>query len=183
MGIADFETSAVWNWKRDPSGRVISEFEGLRELLAAVYVDRSKSDSWKWALSSNGKFSVKNLSVILDEQFLGTPVAPLATLRNRLVPKKLEIFVWRSLKGRLPVRLELDKRGIDLNSLRCPLCDNDLESVDHVLVSCIKASKVWERIFKWWKMGSFSNFCLQDVLGDCDDSTTSTKFGNLFGLP
>ncbi|XP_071694324.1 uncharacterized protein [Rutidosis leptorrhynchoides] len=32
----------------------------------------------------------------------------------------LEIFIWRVLKRRIPVRTELDKRGIDLKTVRCP---------------------------------------------------------------
>nr|GEY37529.1 RNA-directed DNA polymerase, eukaryota, reverse transcriptase zinc-binding domain protein [Tanacetum cinerariifolium] len=37
---------------------------------------------------------------------------------------------------RLPTRSELDLRGIDVDSVRCPKCDNDIETKQHVFVSC-----------------------------------------------
>ncbi|GJV98091.1 hypothetical protein Tco_1549668 [Tanacetum coccineum] len=47
-----------------------------------------------------------------------------------------------SLLGRLPVHIELDKKGIDLDSLLCPGCEHVVESVDHCLVLCDKAMNV-----------------------------------------
>ncbi|GJR34791.1 RNA-directed DNA polymerase, eukaryota, reverse transcriptase zinc-binding domain protein [Tanacetum coccineum] len=57
----------------------------------------------------------------------------------------------RALKGRLPVREELDKRGIDLDSILCPSCGDIVESCSHCLVMCNFAMSVWEKIFNWWK--------------------------------
>nr|GEV63738.1 RNA-directed DNA polymerase, eukaryota, reverse transcriptase zinc-binding domain protein [Tanacetum cinerariifolium] len=42
------------------------------------------------------------------------------------------------------VREELDKRGIDLDLLLFPCCDNVVESCNHSLVLCDLAMKVWE---------------------------------------
>ncbi|GKB90683.1 reverse transcriptase domain, reverse transcriptase zinc-binding domain protein [Tanacetum coccineum] len=50
--------------------------------------------------------------------------------------KKVNIFVWRALRGRLSVREELDKRGIDLDSVLYPSCNNAVESCAHSLVTC-----------------------------------------------
>ncbi|GJV56566.1 RNA-directed DNA polymerase, eukaryota, reverse transcriptase zinc-binding domain protein [Tanacetum coccineum] len=69
----------------------------------------------------------------------------------------------RALKGRLPVREELDKRGIDLDSLLCPCCDNVVESCNHSLVLCDLAMKVWERIFRWWKVGNVNLFSICEL--------------------
>ena len=83
-------------------------------------------------------------------------------LWNKLVPKKVNIFVWRALKGRLPVRKELDKSGIDLDSLLCPSCNNAVESCAHCLVTCDLAMSVWDKIFSWWKMGRVNAFSIDD---------------------
>ena len=64
------------------------------------------------------------------------------------MPKKVNIFVWRVLQGRIPVREELDKRGIDLDSKLCPCCDSAAETCSHSLVMCNFAMSVWENIFK-----------------------------------
>ncbi|GKE46109.1 RNA-directed DNA polymerase, eukaryota, reverse transcriptase zinc-binding domain protein, partial [Tanacetum coccineum] len=47
---------------------------------------------------------------------------------------------------RIPTRTNLDRRGIDLDSVRCPLCDEDLESEDHIFVSCEIASGIWKDV-------------------------------------
>ncbi|XP_071718540.1 uncharacterized protein [Rutidosis leptorrhynchoides] len=86
------------------------------------------------------------------------------TLRNNLVPKKLEVFVWRSLKRRLPTLTELDKKGIDLNSIRCPLCDDDIESIEHTLVFCKHAFDLWSKVYSWWGLGHVSNLSMSEIL-------------------
>ncbi|XP_071688855.1 uncharacterized protein [Rutidosis leptorrhynchoides] len=86
------------------------------------------------------------------------------TIWNSLVPKKIELFAWRAFQKRIPVRMELDKRGIDLHSVRCPLCDDDLETVDHVLIFCKHAQEVWNRVFNWWKRGNFTLYSLREIL-------------------
>ncbi|XP_071741342.1 uncharacterized protein [Rutidosis leptorrhynchoides] len=65
---------------------------------------------------------------------------------------------------RIPVRVELDKRGINLHSVRCPVCCGDLESVDHILVNCSFALDVWNRVYKWWNIGAFSSSRVSETL-------------------
>ncbi|XP_071687548.1 uncharacterized protein [Rutidosis leptorrhynchoides] len=79
------------------------------------------------------------------------------TLRNNLMPKKIEDFIWRVLEKILPVRIELDKKGIDLHSIRCPICDDGLESIDHALFECKFSSDVWTRVLKWWNSNTNIN--------------------------
>ncbi|XP_071692036.1 uncharacterized protein [Rutidosis leptorrhynchoides] len=170
------ELTTSWNWSRIPSGRTYDELHRLVELFNTLECNNNNSDTWRWAFVSSGVFTVKKLTVILDEQILGQYTSPQNTFRNNLVPKKVEIFIWRALKGRLPVKIELDKRGIDLHSVRCPLCDNDLESVEHTLISCKCVEDIWCRIYKWWNVGSFVPSNISDVLGE-DNPPSTTKFG------
>ncbi|XP_071717836.1 uncharacterized protein [Rutidosis leptorrhynchoides] len=85
------------------------------------------------------------------------------TLRNNCVPLKVEVFIWRLIRRRLPVRVKLDKRGIDLHSVRCPLCDDDIESLDHAFIFCKQAMEVWERVYKWWGFGGVSNLSINEA--------------------
>nr|GEX74375.1 phospholipase-like protein [Tanacetum cinerariifolium] len=86
------------------------------------------------------------------------------TLWNNLVPRKVNVFVWRALNGRLPVRIELDKKGIDLDTLLCPGCDNVVESLDHCLVLCENVINVWDMIFAWWGVGLTDVFTVKELL-------------------
>ncbi|GJU27537.1 retrovirus-related pol polyprotein from transposon TNT 1-94 [Tanacetum coccineum] len=85
------------------------------------------------------------------------------TLWNKLVPKKVNIFVWSALKGRLPVREELEKRGIDLDSVLCLCSDSAVETCARSLVLCNLAMSVWEKIFRWWKVGDVNAFFIDEL--------------------
>ena len=50
-------------------------------------------------------FKVKELSRRIEEKLLLSDSGSQETLWNKLVPKKVNIFVWRALRGRLPVRV------------------------------------------------------------------------------
>ncbi|XP_071728822.1 uncharacterized protein [Rutidosis leptorrhynchoides] len=162
--MQDDGLSTNWDWLRSPSGRTNSELTELMELLAGFRLKNDEPDAWRWALSSNSRFNVKDLTKAIDEYVISISGIPQETMRNNFVPKKVEIFVWRALKKRLPVKIELDKRGIDLHSVRCPLCDDDLESVDHSLIFCKHSLELWNRVFGWWKLGSFSNYSVGEIL-------------------
>nr|GEW86803.1 transposon TX1 uncharacterized [Tanacetum cinerariifolium] len=52
----------------------------------------------------------------------------------------------RVMNRRMPTRINLDHRGIALDSVRCPMCDDDLETEDHVFVTCKIAADVWKQL-------------------------------------
>ncbi|XP_071700634.1 uncharacterized protein [Rutidosis leptorrhynchoides] len=162
--ITDHGTAALQpNWIRISTGRTGKELEDLEALVGAFEFNNNGVDTCSWSLSNNGIFFVRSLSTLIDKRLLGDASISNETMKNNLVPKKIEIFVWRACQKRLPVRIELDKRGIDLNSVRCPLCDDDLETVDHSLIFCKCAMDVWDRVFAWWGFGSMSNLSINEV--------------------
>lgn len=60
------------------------------------------------------------------------------------------------------MRVELDKRGIDLDSILYPWCESDVETVNHCLVKCKEAKEVWDKVFKW---RGFQNGCeINDII-------------------
>ncbi|PWA85898.1 reverse transcriptase domain, Reverse transcriptase zinc-binding domain protein [Artemisia annua] len=69
---------------------------------------------------------------------------------NKTLPIKINIHSWRLSKDRLPTRSNLDARGIDIDSLRCPVCNDAIESTPHLFVECTIASDIWSRIKDWW---------------------------------
>ncbi|GJW29491.1 RNA-directed DNA polymerase, eukaryota, reverse transcriptase zinc-binding domain protein [Tanacetum coccineum] len=104
-----------WDWGKDIRGRVSKELEDLLGVLQHVVVSNNCRDRWSWSLGEDGEFTVKELSRLIEEKILMSVNGDHETLWNKLVPKKVNIFVWRALRGRLPVRVELDRRGIDLD--------------------------------------------------------------------
>lgn len=125
-----------WGWLRDPRGRAIGKLDDLILLLQNFSFSNSCRDSWRWVLDEDGGFMVKTLSKEVDSKNLKIDMGSHETLSCKLVPKKVNVFVWRTLKGRLLVRTELDKRGIDLHTTLCPCCNDGVESIDHCLEFC-----------------------------------------------
>ncbi|GKD73279.1 RNA-directed DNA polymerase, eukaryota, reverse transcriptase zinc-binding domain protein [Tanacetum coccineum] len=83
---------------------------------------------------------------------------------NKFLPAKVNILVWRIMNKRVPTRVNLDKRGIDLDSVRCPLCDNDIETEDHLFASCTIANDVWKlEVMAWWKVSGVLVTCVDDA--------------------
>ncbi|GJZ59590.1 RNA-directed DNA polymerase, eukaryota, reverse transcriptase zinc-binding domain protein [Tanacetum coccineum] len=106
---------------------------------------------------------VKELTRLIEEKFLITDNGGQEKLWNKLVPKKVNIFIWRALRGIIPVRVELDKRGVDLDSILCPSCDNIVETCAYCLITCDLAMSVWVKIFNWWNVGIVNAFTIDEV--------------------
>ncbi|GJW93869.1 hypothetical protein Tco_0173541 [Tanacetum coccineum] len=67
-----------------------------------------------------------------------------------------------ALKGRLPVKVELDRRGIDLNSILYPSYNNIGETCAHSLITCDIATSAWDKTFSWWKVGTVNAFSIDE---------------------
>ncbi|PWA81239.1 reverse transcriptase zinc-binding domain-containing protein [Artemisia annua] len=79
---------------------------------------------------------------------------PGITRWNKNLPIKINVHTWRLYLDRLPTRCNLDSRGIDLHSSRCPVCDGDIETAQHLFIDCPIASGLWRMVIKWWKLAN-----------------------------
>nr|GEY39661.1 reverse transcriptase domain, reverse transcriptase zinc-binding domain protein [Tanacetum cinerariifolium] len=137
----------AWYWVKEPRGRVVDDLVGLEEFLSQVNINLNGMDTWNWELDDDSVFSVNKISSVVEAQCLNVGDANFEMAWNNLIPKKINIFAWRTVRGRLPVRVELDRKGIDLHSVLCPMCDNACESIDHGIVLCSEMIKVWSLVF------------------------------------
>ncbi|GJX67817.1 reverse transcriptase domain, reverse transcriptase zinc-binding domain protein [Tanacetum coccineum] len=151
-----------WDWGRNIRGRVCNKLDDLVCVLQNVVVSKNCKDRWKWTLFDGGVFKVKDLTCLIEDKILHVESGGQETLWNKLVQKKVNIFVWEVLKGRLPVREELNKRGIELDSVLCQSYNNVVESCTHCLVTCELAMSMWDKIFSWWKLGRVNAFSLDE---------------------
>ncbi|KAK8609457.1 hypothetical protein V6N13_061905 [Hibiscus sabdariffa] len=70
---------------------------------------------------------------------------------SKLAPPNVELFVWKVAHGRIATKVELLKRNINLhNSVICPLCSIDVESISHLLCYCHISWSVWQRWCNVW---------------------------------
>ncbi|GKB69336.1 reverse transcriptase domain, reverse transcriptase zinc-binding domain protein, partial [Tanacetum coccineum] len=152
----------IWDWVRDPRGRGCGDLEQMLRILNDINLSLDCRDCWRWTLSEDNMFTVKSLARVVDEKRLQSDQLGQETVWNKLAPKKVNVFVWRVLKGRLPVLTELDKRGIDLHTLLCP-CGNNVETINHAMLLCDMAWRVWEKFFNWWKFDRVDVFTISEL--------------------
>lgn len=68
-------------------------------------------------------------------------------------------FAWKVIRGRLPTKDQLARRTManqNLNML-CELCNDEMETVQHLFFRCKIAYRVWSEIYKWWGFSSVLN--------------------------
>jgi hypothetical protein len=58
------------------------------------------------------------------------------------VPGKCKFFVWLVEHDRYWTTDRLERRGLD-HPKQCPLCDQEAESINHLLVTCVFAKQFW----------------------------------------
>lgn len=57
------------------------------------------------------------------------------------------------MNGRISVQEVLDSVGMDLHSLLCPFCEEEVDMVDHCFLKCKFINDLWLKIFNWWGCG------------------------------
>ncbi|GKA39512.1 RNA-directed DNA polymerase, eukaryota, reverse transcriptase zinc-binding domain protein [Tanacetum coccineum] len=122
--------------------------EELINLVSQLHLS-SIEDKWMFNANDSYGFSVKAMRLLI----MNTTLASLpATRWNCFIPIKINISTWRVLNKRLPTRYNLDMRGIDLHTVRYPICDDGIETEFHLFGQCKVAIDTWIDIFKWWNL-------------------------------
>ncbi|GKC86090.1 RNA-directed DNA polymerase, eukaryota, reverse transcriptase zinc-binding domain protein [Tanacetum coccineum] len=144
------EPSLTSTFRRAPRGGL--EEEQLRQLEASLghILLSQANDRWVWNLESSGEFSVKSTRIFIDNALLPKLDAP--TRWIKVVPIKINIFAWRVCLDKLPTRLNLSLRGVDIPSILCPLCSTAVESSSHLLFSCHLARQLMFKVVRWWEI-------------------------------
>ncbi|KAJ9559863.1 hypothetical protein OSB04_005023 [Centaurea solstitialis] len=156
-----------WSWRRVPRGREIGELVEFERVLSGWSPVRGRVDKWEWSASSDGTFSTKKVRELLGEGER-VVVEGGGTEWCSVIPRKVNVFMWRARLDRLPTRAFLDKLGVDLDSLLCPRCSEYVEDIDHALFKCAEIANLWSRVKNWWNIastleGSLAQFLLEDA--------------------
>ncbi|KAL9997323.1 putative reverse transcriptase zinc-binding domain-containing protein [Helianthus debilis subsp. tardiflorus] len=156
----DNVNTVSFGWNRNPAGQV--EESELNELVDAIghFSFGSGLDTWSWALERSGEFSVKSLRNRLQQAsftHLGLDFE-----WNSWCPLKVNFMIWRLIQDRLPTRVALQRRNIQLPSSRCCLCNEHDETALHFFGACSVASQIWDFVSKWCKIKPIFIFELKD---------------------
>lgn len=134
--------------------------------LVGLYVFGNGKDTWAWSLEGMDDFVVKGVRSTIEES-----LSPSSSFTRwiKWVPRKVNIHAWRTLLDRLPTRVSLSNKGLDIPSTLCPMCNNETESLAHVFAFCSIACKVWSSISRWLDVGFLDCCSPQDLMYKVDD--------------
>ncbi|GJS55575.1 RNA-directed DNA polymerase, eukaryota, reverse transcriptase zinc-binding domain protein [Tanacetum coccineum] len=80
----------------------------------------------------------------------------------------------------MPTRINLDHKEIDLNSMRCPICDEDVETEEHIFVYCNLARKIWKDVLLWWNVYNVNALSLLEAINLVDKVSLPPPLSTLF---
>ncbi|GJY82091.1 RNA-directed DNA polymerase, eukaryota, reverse transcriptase zinc-binding domain protein [Tanacetum coccineum] len=136
-----------WNWSRTNLGvRNLAYLRDMLNEIGQLNIDVNE-DTCTWSLGPNGTFTVKDARYRIDQNIL--PTLAHATTWDKSIPRKVNVFMWRLSLDRLPHRLNLSSRGMDIPAISCPSCNANVESANHIFFECDIATDMWKLVFRW----------------------------------
>nr|GEY65706.1 RNA-directed DNA polymerase, eukaryota [Tanacetum cinerariifolium] len=99
-------------------------------------------------LKQQGKFSTESVRKLLDDKRLPKVSSKIRWVKP--IPIKVNIFEWKVGLNKLPTRLNLSMRGLEIGSISCPICGAHVESTSHLFFSCSMVKDVLRKISLWW---------------------------------
>ncbi|XP_038991752.1 uncharacterized protein LOC120115051 [Hibiscus syriacus] len=145
-----------WAWRIDLRRRLfeweIPLWNEFRLVLNRAVSVHQCPDSVIWSGTQDGQYIPKAFcSIVASQGTLADPVWGLVWYK--FVPPKVSAFVWRAVHLRLPVMLELVKRGIICNDrCLCLFCNLEPEAVNHVLCLYAVVWRAWQRWCSVWNV-------------------------------
>lgn len=160
-----------WAWSRGiRDGRTREECNPLFNIIEKTRLSERR-DRWKCIGGPKEEFTVNWLRSKLtnkQNQVNGK------NRWSKWLPNKINIFIWKLFRKRLPVKEVLKEKGIIQSSNECELCRSQCESINHMFVDCPVAVAVWAKIAAWWGL----DFRLSGNLEEVMDKLSAT--GNNF---
>jgi hypothetical protein len=137
-------------WIRDiTSGLSVTtmvQYLHLWDRLQAIQLDPEREDVVRWMWTPDGNYSARSAYLLMhhgNTTFPGTDL-----LWGSWAPLRVKLFLWLACRKRVWTADQRLRRGLDTHTI-CLLCDQENETVDHILVSCSWAKEVWWSSCSW----------------------------------
>ncbi|GKC65640.1 RNA-directed DNA polymerase, eukaryota, reverse transcriptase zinc-binding domain protein [Tanacetum coccineum] len=145
-----FHNDLGMSLRRKPrDGIELAQLELLYKCLEGISLSNS-NDRWSWNLDGTGEFSVASVRKHIDEVLL--PDSSKKTRWIKEVPIKINVHAWKVSNNGLPTRFNISGRGMEIESIICPMCGDYAESTSHLFFSCKVVCDVMRKVTRWWEM-------------------------------
>nr|GEY03364.1 RNA-directed DNA polymerase, eukaryota, reverse transcriptase zinc-binding domain protein [Tanacetum cinerariifolium] len=133
-------------------------------------------DRWFWALEGSGEFTITAVRKMIDDFML--PDVSFKTRWIKAVPIKVNVHAWKVKLDGLPTRLNISRKGIDIESILCSMCGKAVESTSRIFFTCQMSKEILRKIFRWWDIDYMEIFSYEE----CTDGLQCqcNQFGDAF---
>lgn len=134
-------------WARDIGPEVtaaaLHEYLALWTAIEGVHLDHEQQDTIAWSWEESGCFSTRTAYAA---RFWGRQTNPTADFTWRAkAPLQCRFFTWLAMQNRCWTSDRLARRGLDHQD-RCPLCNQEEETMNHILLHCVFTREVWTAV-------------------------------------
>nr|GEZ47386.1 RNA-directed DNA polymerase, eukaryota [Tanacetum cinerariifolium] len=106
------------SFRHQPRRGVEPELFNLLCSNVDAFVLPNMVDRWSWSLEGSSEFTVKSSRILINDQFL--PKADVHTRWIKVIPIKVNVLAWKVYLDKMPTRLNLSLRGVDIHLITCP---------------------------------------------------------------
>ncbi|KAJ1439535.1 Reverse transcriptase zinc-binding domain [Sesbania bispinosa] len=151
LTVADFIDASRGHWKVDMIRSFFSAADVNR--ILSIHLSRlDREDSLIWKLSKDDRYSVKSAYYHITENMVDNShyrvQGDWKTLWKLKVPNCVKLFLWRLLRGCLPTRMNLQRKGVSCPAT-CAFCESALENEWHVFFGCMNNIACWQKAGMW----------------------------------
>ncbi|KAL4299736.1 hypothetical protein AHAS_Ahas17G0130700 [Arachis hypogaea] len=119
----------------------------MLDTLQDVRLIADTQDRVVWRFNKEGVYSTNSFVQVLQEQTLTDDILSYKftnEIWKGMVPPRIELFTWFVLVGRVNTKDRLSRLGIiERSDNVCVMCSKEIESVQHLFVTCEYAWQVW----------------------------------------
>ena len=109
------------------------------EELDGINIHPDQQDKWIWREDASAAYTVgSTYKMLMKDHNDENQDGAFNALWKVKVPSKVSFFVWRLIKDRLPTRVNLRRRNVEINDPTCPFCTNQEEDATHVFLAATK---------------------------------------------
>jgi ribonuclease HI len=145
--VADLIDQNLGTWKTNTIHQLYPP--DIAQQILSIPIPRTSTpaitDKIIWPYTSTGEFQVRKAYTLLQHDIpngSGTLHHNWKLLWKLKLPHKILTFTWKILHHALPLKTELNKRGINCANT-CSLCNSITETMEHIFLQCSFARAVW----------------------------------------
>nr|GEW95256.1 RNA-directed DNA polymerase, eukaryota [Tanacetum cinerariifolium] len=170
--------------RRVRSGAEESQYNSLLEIVQVINLVPYE-DRYFWSLESEGDYSVASIRKLIDEKRFQE--VGISTRWVKSVPSKVNITAWKIKTNDLPMRFNLSRRKIEIDTLMCLVCKGGVETTSHLFFQCVLSKQIMRKVSSWWNddytdMSSYEEWHLWLVSNRIHNKLKIMMEGVFYGL-